>query len=283
MKKNFIEKMLPIFASVSLVFLGAIALTLIFAGLPVFKNYGILRFLFGSEWQPTAADPEFGIMNMVVASWIITITAVIIALPLGIGSAVYTSEMAGARTREIIKPIMEILAGIPSVVFGFFGIVFVAPLVQKIFHLPTGQGGFTAALILGIMAVPLISSITEDAIAAVPKDLRHASYALGANKWETIIKVVLPAGRSGIFTAIILGVSRTMGETMTVLMVGGNAIKMPGSIFEPMRAMTASIALEMGETVVGSMHYHALFGIGIVLFVFNLVFSLLAEIYVRAK
>jgi len=283
MKRNFIEKMLPVIASISLVFLGAIALTLIYAGLPIFKDFGVLKFLFGSEWQPTAAEPEFGIMTMVVASWIITVVAVLIALPLGIGSAVYISEMAGARTKEIIKPVMEVLAGIPSVVFGFFGIIFVAPLVQTVFHLPTGQCGFTAALILAIMAVPLIASITEDAIAAVPKELRHASYALGANKWETIIKVVLPAARSGIFTAIILGVSRTMGETMTVLMVGGNAIKMPGTIFEPMRAMTASIALEMGETVVGSMHYHALFGIGIVLFVFNLIFSLLAEIYVRAK
>ena len=282
-KKNFIEGILPGVSSISLLFLLGIGITLIFMGLPIFKEYGFMKFIFGTEWRPTDTTPALGILSLIVASWIITLGAVVIAVPLGVGSAIYISEMASENVRAIVKPVMEVLAGVPSVVFGFFGIVFVAPLVQTIFHLPTGLGGFTSALILGVMAVPTIASITEDALSAVPKDIRNASYALGANKWETIIKTVLPTAKSGIFTAIVLGTSRAMGETMTVLMVGGGATKMPTTLFEPMRAMTATIALEMGETVVGSIHYQALFGIGLVLFLSNIMLSLIAELYLRAK
>jgi phosphate transport system permease protein len=267
---------LPIAASMSLLFLLGIALTLILTALPVFKYVTLKDFLFGSEWRPTADPPVLGIFSMIMASVIVTAGAVLFAVPLGVGSAVYISELAGPGMKELLKPLLEILAGIPSVVFGFFGIVFVAPIVQKVFNLPTGLCGFTAALILGLMAIPTVASISEDAIAAVSRDLRNASYALGANRWETIIKAVMPAARSGIFTAVILGISRALGETMTVLMVAGGAIKMPGSIFEPMRPMTASIAGEMGETVVGGPHYYALFAMGLVLFLINIGFNILA-------
>jgi phosphate transport system permease protein len=268
MRKNFIERLLPVAASMSLLFLLGIALTLVMSSLPVFK-YVSLKVL--------------GIFSLMAASFMVTAGAVLFAVPLGVGSAVYISELAGPKMKEFLKPAMEILAGVPSVVFGFFGIVFVAPIVQKLFGLPTGLCGFTAAIILGLMAIPTVSSISEDAIAAVSKDLRNASYALGANRWETIIKAVMPAAKSGIFTAIILGISRALGETMTVLMVAGGAVKIPVSIFVPMRPMTAAIAGEMGETVVGGPHYFALFAMGLVLFMINIGFNMLSEKLQRGK
>jgi phosphate transport system permease protein len=283
MRKNFIERILPLIASVSLVFLLGIAVTLIAASLPVFKSVSLQGFLFGKEWIPTAEPPSLGIWSLMVASFYVTVGAVVFALPLGLGSAVYIAELASPRVKEILKPVMEILAGIPSVVFGFFGIVFVAPIVQKIFHLDTGLCGFTAAVILGLMVIPTISSMSEDAISAISKDLRNASYALGANRWETIVKAIIPAAKSGIFTSIILGISRALGETMTVLMVAGGAVKIPGSIFSPMRPMTATIAGEMGEAVTGSPHYHALFAMGLVLFVINIIFNLTADYFQKGK
>jgi phosphate transport system permease protein len=283
MRKNFIERILPAVASISLLFLLGIAVTLVFASLPVFQTVSVKDFIFGTDWRPTAEPPSLGIWSLIVASFFVTVGAILFAVPLGLGSAVYIAELANPTMKEILKPIMEILAGIPSVVFGFFGIVFVAPIVQKVFHLNTGLCGFTAALILGIMAIPTISSISEDAISAISKELRNASYALGANKWETIIKAVIPAAKSGIFTAIILGVSRAMGETMTVLMVAGGAVKVPTSLFDPMRPMTATIAGEMGEAVGGSAHYHALFAMGLVLFIINICFNLTAEYFQKGK
>jgi phosphate transport system permease protein len=283
MRKNFIERILPAVASVSLLFLLGISLTLIFTSLPVFQTVSLKDFLFGTVWRPTSSPPELGIWSLIVASFLVTVGAIAFALPLGFGSAVYIAEIASPTMKEILKPIMEILAGIPSVVFGFFGIVFVAPIVQKIFHLNTGLCGFTAALILGIMAIPTISSISEDAVSAISREMRNASYALGANKWETIIKTVIPAAKSGIFTAIILGVSRAMGETLTVLMVAGGAIKVPTSIFDPMRPLTATIAGEMGEAVGGSAHYYALFAMGLVLFIINIGFNILAEYLQKGK
>ncbi|HDQ26661.1 MAG TPA: phosphate ABC transporter permease subunit PstC [bacterium] len=280
MRKNFIERMLGPIASMSLVFLLGIALTLIITGMPAFREVGVLKFIFGNEWRPTFDPPYFGIWPLIVASFIVTFGAILFAVPIGVASAIYTAEIASPGVRETIKPVMELLASIPSVVFGFFGIVFISPILQKVLGLPTGLNGLNAAIILGLMAVPTVASITEDAISAVSKDLRNASYALGANKWETIVKTVVPAAKSGIFTAVILGVSRAMGETMTVLMAAGGARGVPSSIFVPMRPMTATIAGEMGEAVIGSTHYHALFAIGFVLFAINVIFNLAAE-YVK--
>jgi phosphate transport system permease protein len=179
--------------------------------------------------------------------------------------------------KEILKPIIELLAGIPSVVYGFFGLVFLAPLVQEAFNLPTGLTWFTASMILGVMVIPTIASLAEDAISAVPREAREASFALGANKWETIARVVVPGASSGVVTAIILGMGRAVGETMTVLMVAGGAIMIPKSVFQPVRPMTATIAAEMGEAPMGSIHYHALFAIGLVLFFLTLTLNLLAD------
>jgi phosphate transport system permease protein len=276
MKKNFIEKLLPIFASLSCLFLLGITLTLFTEGLPVFKTVGFFEFIFGSSWHPTSEPPEFGILSLILASLGVTVLALAIAVPLSLGSAIYIAELASPRMKEILKPIIELLAGIPSVVYGLFGLVFLAPLVQKTFNLPTGLTWLTASTILGVMVIPTIASLAEDAISAVSREIKEASFALGANKWETIVRVVIPGASSGIVTAIILGMGRAVGETMTVLMVAGGAIMIPKSLFQPVRPMTATIAAEMGEAPMGSAHYHALFAIALVLFCLTLVLNLLA-------
>jgi len=247
-------------------------------GLPIFKVTPLGEFLFGKFWYPTYEPPDFGISPLLLGSLWVTLGALIIAVPLGVASAIYISEVASPRIKELIKPVIELLAGIPSVVYGFFGMVIVAPLVAKFFNLPVGLNAFTASVVLGIMAIPTITSISEDAISAVPKSFKEASYALGANRWETTIRVTVPAAAAGISTAIILGMGRAIGETMTVLMVAGGAAVIPRSFFQPVRTMTATIAAEMGETVVGSAHFHALFAIAIVLFVITLSFNILADL-----
>ena len=277
MKKNFIEKLLPIFASLSCLFLLGITLTLFIEGLPVFKTVGFFEFIFGTSWHPTSEPPEFGILPLILSSIWVTVFALIIAIPLSLGSAIYISEIASPRMKEILKPIIELLAGIPSVVYGLFGMVFLAPLVQKVFNLSTGLTCFTASVILGIMIVPTITSLTEDAISAISSNIKEASFALGATKWETITRIVVPAASSGIITAIILGMGRAAGETMTVLMVAGGATMIPKSIFQPVRPMTATIAAEMGEAPMGSAHYYALFAIALVLFFLTLILNLLAN------
>ena len=277
MKKNLIEKLLPVFALLSCLFLFGITITLFTEGLPIFKTVGFFKFIFGKSWHPTHEPPEFGILPLILSSLWVTTFALIIAIPLSLGCAIYISELASPRMKEILKPMIELLASIPSVVYGFFGMVFLAPLVQKIFNLPTGLTCFTASIILGIMVVPTITSLAEDAISAVSKDIREASFALGATKWETITRVVVPASFSGIITAIILGMGRAAGETMTVLMVAGGAAMIPKSIFQPVRPMTATIAAEMGEAPMGSTHYHALFAIALVLFFITLILNLLAD------
>jgi phosphate transport system permease protein len=278
MRKNTIERfLLPVTASLTWAFLFGIMIILLTEGMPIFNDVSPLRFIFGKHWYPVHDTPEFGILPLILGSLIITAGAVVIALPLGLGVAIYTSEISHPRIREIIKPLIEILSGVPSVIYGFFGIVILAPLFQRLLNLPTGLTGGTAAIILGIMALPTVASIAEDSLASVPRNLREASYALGANKWETIIKVVVPAAKSGILTAVVLGIGRAIGETMTVLMVAGGSAIIPRRLFAPVRAMTATIAAEMGEAPMGGAHYHALFAIGIVLFLFTLGLSLLAE------
>jgi len=277
MKKNFIEKLLPIFASLSCLFLLGITLTLFTEGLPIFKTVGFFEFIFGKSWHPTSEPPDFGILSLILASLGVTLFALAIAIPLSLGSAIYISELASPRMKEIFKPIIELLAGIPSVVYGFFGMIFLAPLVQEIFNLPTGLTWFTASIILAIMVVPTITSLAEDSISAVSREVKEASFALGATKWETITRIVVPDASSGVITAVILGMGRAIGETMTVLMVAGGAIMLPKSIFQPIRPMTATIAAEMGEAPMGSAHYHALFAIALVLFSLTLILNLSAE------
>ena len=277
-KENLIRGFFCLFASLSILFLLGIVIVLFKEGLPIFKVTTFKEFLFGKFWYPTYEPPEFGILPLILGSFLVTLGALIISVPLGVASAIYISEVASPKIKEFIKPVIELLAGIPSVVYGFFGMVVIAPLVAKIFNLAVGLNAFTASLILGIMAIPTITSISEDAISAVPKRFKEASYALGANKWETILRVTLPAAGGGITTAVILGIARVIGETMTVLMVAGGAPVIPHSFFEPVRTMTATIAAEMGETVAGSAHFHALFAIAMVLFVITLSFNILADI-----
>jgi len=204
-----------------------------------------------------------------------------VCVPIGVGTALYIHELASERQRALLKPTIEILAGIPSIVYGFFGMVVVAPLLQDILHIPTGLCAFTAALILGIMATPTVASLSEDALSFVPTSFREASLALGANRWQTLTKVVVPAAGSGISTAIILGMGRAVGETMTVLMVAGGAAVIPRNLFDPVRPMTSTIAAEMGEAVMGSLHYSALFAVGLILFLITLGINIVAELISR--
>ncbi|MDZ4121391.1 MAG: phosphate ABC transporter permease subunit PstC, partial [Candidatus Cloacimonadaceae bacterium] len=261
-----------------IVFLFGIIFSIFREGLPLFKVVRIVDFLFGTQWYPTHAEAEFGIYTLIVGSFYVTMGALTIAIPLGLGSAVFIAEVANNRIREIAKPVIELLAGIPSVVYGLFGMAFLAPLIRVWFNLPTGLNIFSASIILGIMVVPIIASMSEDAISTVPKSLREASLALGATKWETIVRVVIPASKSGIIGSILLGFGRAIGETMVVLMVAGGSAHIPKSIFQSARPLTSTIAAEMGETVIGDLHYRSLFAIAIVLFIITFITNMVTEL-----
>jgi phosphate transport system permease protein len=280
-KERIYKGIFAALAFASLLFLVGITITLFLEGGPVFKEVPFLKFIFGKYWYPTYQEPEFGILPLILGSLWVTVGAVCVCVPLGVGSALFINELAGRKLKALLKPLIELLAGIPSIVYGFFGMVIVAPFIQKLFKIPVGLTAFTGALILGIMATPTVCSIAEDALSSVPRSFREASFAVGANRWQTLTKVIIPASASGISTGIILGMSRAVGETMTVLMVCGGAAVIPKSFFQPVRPMTATIAAEMGETVVGSTHYHALFAIGLVLFFITLLFNVIAELISR--
>ncbi len=268
------------FSCVALASITALALIVVFLfmeGLPIFAKVSVKDFIFGHYWYPTDDPADFGIFPLIVASLVVTGVASVISIPLGVMTAVYLAEVSSARMREWVKPIVELLAALPSVVIGFFGMVIVAPFLQDVFGIPTGLNLFNASLMLAFMSVPTICSISEDAIFSVPNELREASLALGATQWETIWRVVVPASISGISTAVILGMSRAIGETIVVLMVAGGAAMVPHSLFDPVRPMPASIAAEMAEAPFRSDHYYALFATAIVLFVFTMLFNMVAE------
>jgi phosphate transport system permease protein len=268
------------FFSVALASITTLGLSLVFLfmeGLPIFGKVSVQDFLFGRYWYPTDDPPDFGIFPLIVASITVTAVSAVISIPLGVMSAIYLAECASARLREWVKPIVELLAALPSVVIGFFGMVVVAPFLQDILDIPTGLNLFNASLMLAFMSIPTICSISEDAIFSVPVELKEASLALGATHWETIARVVLPASISGVCTAVILGMSRAIGETMVVLMVAGGAAMVPSSLFDPVRPMPASIAAEMAEAPFRGDHYYALFATGIVLFAFTLLFNVVAD------
>ncbi|MDD5723465.1 MAG: phosphate ABC transporter permease subunit PstC [Syntrophales bacterium] len=281
-KEIIIKNIFLLFALISIVILGLIILFLFMEGVPIFTVVSVKDFLFGTEWCPTYDPPEFGIWSLIVGSFVVTIFASIIAVPLGVLSAIYIAEIAPPLIKEIFKPVVELLAGLPSVVLGFFGMAVLAPWMQETFDLPTGLNIVNASFLLALMAVPTISSISEDALYSVPQEFKEASYALGATRVETIVRVIVPSALSGISTAVILGMARAIGETMVVLMVAGGATAIPESIFDSVRPMPASIAAEMGEAPFRSYHYHALFATGIVLFFLTLGFNLIAD-YVSHK
>jgi len=281
-KEAIIKGIFAVFAFVSVLILALIVVFLFREGIPIFKEVSVTAFIFGKEWYPTYDPPSYGIWPLIIGSVVVTLFSCLIAVPLGVLAAVYISEIAPTSVKDIAKSTIELLAGIPSVVLGFFGMVVIAPWLQETFDLPTGLNIVNASVILAIMAIPTISSISEDALYAVPQEFKEASYALGATKTETITKVIIPAALSGISTAVILGMARAIGETMVVLMVAGGAAAVPESIFDSVRPMPASIAAEMGEAPFGGGHYHALFATGIILFLMTLIFNLIAD-YISHK
>lgn len=268
----------------AIVFVALIFFFLIREGIPTLGEVKLSNLL-SVRWYPI--EDMFGILPLITGSLVVTIGAMLIAFPLGIGTAVYISEIAPRWMREILKPLVELLGGLPSVVLGFLGILLVSPFLRVFLDLPTGLTAFTGSLLLGGIAVPTIVSVAEDALDAVPRAYREGAWALGATRWQTIWRVTLPAAKSGVLTAVMLGIGRAIGETMTVMMVTGNApvlaIKL-GSWFSPVRTMTATIAAEMGEVANGSVHYHTLFFIGMVLFLISLGVNIAASSVVfRAK
>jgi len=249
---------------------------LIKEGVPAFFEIPITSLL-TTRWYPI--EDYYGLLPLIMGSLIITIGASLIALPLGLATAIFIAEIVPDWTRDILKPFVEVLAGIPSVVIGFMGMLMIAPLVRTTLDIPTGLTAFTGMVLLAWMALPTIVSVVEDVIDAVPKTYRDAGLALGLTRWQTIWRIVVPAGRTGILTALMLGVGRAIGETMTVMMVTGNAARVPRGIldiFMPARTMTATIAAEMGEVAQGSPHYHVLFAVGLTLFVITFIINLAA-------
>jgi phosphate transport system permease protein len=261
----------------SIAILVGIIFILLKEGLPIFSYTNPWEFLFGTKWYPVSEPPTFGIAPFFVSTLMITLISTIVAVPIGVACAAYLSEVAPPRIGEAVKPVIEILAGIPSVMMGFIGLALLSPLVQSLFHLNTGLCGLTAAIMLSLMSLPIIVSVAEDALHAVPKEFKEASYALGATKWETIWHVCIPSALSGIAAAVMLGVGRAIGETMTVLMVAGGALAVPVSPTDPMTTMTSAIASGIGNAVRGGLQYQALFAVGLILFILTLAVNIIAE------
>jgi len=263
----------------AVVVISFILLFLLRDGYPIFETVGIPAFLFGMSWTPTAMEPAYGIFPLIVGTIFVTLGAMVFAVPLSLGCAIYISEIASPRIKSILKPATELLAGIPSVVYGFFGLIVLTTLIREVFDLPTGETWLAGSILLGIMALPTIISVSEDAISSVPHEFREGSLAVGATRWETISRVIVPAALSGIAAAIILGIGRAIGETMAVLMVTGNAAILPDPIWNvlsPIRTLTGTLGIEMGEVSVGGDHYHALFGVAVVLLIITLIVNLSA-------
>jgi phosphate transport system permease protein len=260
-------------------FVFLIFLFLLKDSLSLFGVHPLGSFLFGRNWLPISEPPKFGIMPLFLGSLYVTVAAIIISVPLGVGSAMFIAEVAPKSLKHVLKSLVEILASIPSVVLGFIGIIWLGPFLRNTFHLSTGMCGLTGSLLLAFMALPTIISISEDALIGVPKSYREAAIGLGATRWQALWRIILPAASSGIIAAVMLGIGRVIGETMVVMMVTGNAPVMPTSILQPLRTLTATIAGEMGETVRGSEHYFALFAVGLVLFMITFAINLFADIY----
>jgi phosphate transport system permease protein len=261
----------------AIIFVLLIFFFLLREGLPTLGQVSISNLL-STRWYPI--EDYFGLLPLIGGSIVVTIGASVIAIPIGLFTAIYIAEVAPRNTRDFLKPIVEVLGGIPSVVLGFLGIIILAPYLRRLLNLPTGLSALAGFILLSAVAIPTIVSVAEDALDSVPRSYRDAALALGATQWQTIWRVTLPAAKSGVITAIMLGVGRVIGETMAVMMVTGNAAVMPvhlNSFFMPVRTMTATIAAEMGEVATGSTHYHVLFFIGFVLFVISLGINIIAS------
>ena len=283
----FIDKAVQV-----LVFLGGISAILFIIGIFVFISREGLGFIFEDfsfteffgtpNWRPTSeSNPTYGILALVAGTASVTGLAMLVAIPFSLGAAIYIAEFASGKKREFLKVTVELLAAIPSVVWGFIGLAIMNPIIIQTFNVPVGLNVLNAGVILGLMAAPIMTSIAEDALKAVPDRYREAAEAMGATRWQVIYKVVLPAAKNGLLGAVLLGVGRGFGETMAVLMATGHSINIPTSVFDSVRALTATIAAELGETAVGSPHYEALFTIGIFLFVITFIINLSADLIVR--
>jgi len=276
-REFIIETVIRMSGFSAIFFVALIFVFLLREGAPVLWETSLANF-FGERWYPNEA--LFGTWPLILGSILVTLGAVVISLPLGLATAIFVRELAPDWLREILKPLIEVLACIPSVVLGFLGMVALTPLVREMLNAPTGLTAFSGSLILAYMALPTMISVAEDAIDAVPKSYRDGALALGATHWQTIWRVVLPAGRSGVIMAVMLGVGRAIGETMAVMMVTGNAARIPrewNAFFLPVRTMTATIAAEMGEVAQGSTHYHVLFAVGLLLFAMTFVINAVAS------
>ncbi|MCB1872974.1 MAG: phosphate ABC transporter permease subunit PstC [Chromatiaceae bacterium] len=275
----------------ALVFLGGISAIVFIIGIFVFvtlQGFGFLledfsfsEFFLSPWWEPTDDEPTYGILALMAGTASVTGLAMLVAIPFSLGASIYIAEFATGRKREFLKVLVELLAAIPSVVWGFIGLSIMNPLIIELFNVPVGLNVLNAGVILGLMAAPIMTSIAEDALKAVPDRYREAAEALGATRWQVIFKTVLPAAKNGLLGAVLLGVGRGFGETMAVLMATGHAINIPGSVFDSVRALTATIAAELGETAVGDPHYQALFTIGIFLFLVTFLINLTADLVVR--
>lgn len=273
----FIEKGLFITAIFSVLVILTILLFIITEAIPAFNEYGFIHFLTSMSWSPN--DGQYGVLAMIVGSIYVTFLALIMAVPLSILCAIFTEEVAPNKVRLLLKPVIQTLSGIPSVVYGFFGLTVLVPFIRQSFG-GTGFSVFTASLILAVMILPTIISVSQDAIKAVPHDYKEAALGLGSTQWQTIRHIIIPTALPGIVTAIILGIGRAIGETLAVIMVAGNVVQVPGSIFEPVRTLTTNIALEMGYAT--GIHYNALFATATVLFVIIVLLLLLAN-YIQSK
>ncbi len=276
-----IESWIKLSGLLVIIFVFLIFLFLLKDSLSLFGVYSVGKFLFGRNWLPISEPPKFGIVPLVLGSVYVTIGAIVICVPVGVGTAMFIAEVAPKALKHILKSLVEILASIPSVVLGFIGIVWLSPFLKRTFELPTGMCGLTGSLLLAFMALPTIISISEDALVGVPRVYKEAAFGLGATRWQALWRIVLPSASSGIIAGVMLGIGRVIGETMVVMMVTGNSPVVPKSILAPLRTLTATIAGEMGETVGGSEHYFALFAVGLVLFIITFIINFVADSFLR--
>lgn len=280
-KEKSIEVFFLLHGFLAIALLAGIFFLLVSDSLTAFKQVRVGDFL-GFRWNPTSyEEPSYGLFSMVVSTVMVTLGSLLLVVPLGVGLAAYMAELASPWLREFLKPAIETLASIPSVVVGFLGIMLLGPILSRLFGLTHGLNALNGSILLAIMALPTIVSISEDAIRAVPKEYRDASMALGATRGQTLLRVVLPASVSGIGAASMLGMGRAIGETMTVLMATGNSLALPKSLFDPVRTLTATVAIEMGEVPYGSVHYHSLFVVGLALFILTFLVNLASETILR--
>lgn len=277
--ENIMEKVLLICALVSIISVLFMTIFIFMEGLPLFKNVGVAEFLFGTKWAPSGDPPLYGIFSFIVGSFFVTILSLVFALPVGLAVGIFMAEFAKGKIADVLRSVIELLAGIPSVIYGLFGYIAIAPIVRAATKSNTGLGVLTGAIVLAIMVLPTIINITEVSLRAVPSHLKEGSMGVGASHWQTIIKILMPAASSGITAGVILAMGRSIGETMAVLMVAGNSPTMPTGILSSTRTLTMNIAT--GISYAAGDHWVSLFTTGMVLFIFILVLNIVVQMFLK--